>query len=220
MSLRAAAPLLLEGIAGWATSVIERLGYGGVALLIALESIFPPIPSEVILPLSGYLAAQGQFWLPAVILAATAGSVAGALVLYGLAAWLGEDRVRGILDRHGKLIHLSGKDLDQADGWFDRHGAKAVMLGRLAPIVRSLISVPAGLRRMPLPRFVLYTSIGSTVWNGALIGIGWILGDRWDQVNRYATFVELGFLVLVVAGIAWAVRRHRASRGGAPHGLA
>ncbi len=197
----------LAPLAEWVTNVVESLGYVGVACLIALENLFPPIPSELILPLAGFLTGQGRFSLPAVVAAATAGSVVGALLLYGLGAWLGEQRLRGLVGRFGGILTLREADIDRADAWFDRHGGTAVLIGRLVPVVRSLISIPAGLRRMPLGRFVLYTAVGSSLWNGLLIGLGWALGERWQQVNQYGRYLEYGVLVLLVAAIAWFLHR-------------
>ena len=208
-------PALLGGLAEWVTNVIESLGYAGVAALIALENVFPPIPSELILPLAGFLAGQGRFWFPAVVVAATIGSVAGALLLYGIGAWLGDARLRGLVNRFGQVLTLTGADLDRAEGWFDTHGAKAVLIGRLVPVVRSLVSVPAGLRRMPLWRFVAYTAAGAGVWNSVLIGLGWALGDRWQQVNQYGTYVEYAVLAALLGEVGWFVwKRRRTSASG------
>jgi membrane protein DedA with SNARE-associated domain len=216
--LNAPVPGLFGGIANWALDLMESLGYVGVAAITALESTVVPIPSEVVLPLAGFLAGQGRFSLPAVILAATVGSVVGALVMYALGAWLGERRLRALVDRYGRYVMVGGADVDRADDWFDRHGAAAVLIGRLIPVVRSAISIPAGLRRMSILTFVVYTTIGSAVWNGALIGLGWLLGDRWQQVQPYVSYVEYGViaLVLVVIGrFIWSRRqkRHVAASG-------
>ncbi len=201
------------GIAQWVTDVIARLGYIGVAALVALENLFPPIPSELILPLAGFLAGQGRFALPLVIVAATAGSTAGALVVYGLGAKLGERRVRRLAERYGAFLQLSDEDIDRAEGWFDRHGGRAVILGHLAPLIRSVISIPAGLRRMPLWRFVLYTALGSGLWNTVLVTLGYALGDRWQQVNQYTTYFEYAVIVLIVGGIGWFVLQRRRGEG-------
>lgn len=196
-------------VAKWATSVVQSLGYIGVAFLIALENLVPPIPSELILPLAGFLAGQGRFWLPGVVVAATAGSVGGALILYGLGAWLGEARLRRLLRRFGRFLRLQEGELDRAQQWFDRHGDKAVLLGRLVPVVRSLVSIPAGLNRMSLRRFVLYTALGSGLWNSALVGLGWALGDRWDQVCHYGQLFEYATLAALAVALAWFFWRHR-----------
>ena len=197
------------------TEIVERLGYVGVALLVALENVFPPIPSELILPLAGFLCAQGTFLLPVMVLAATMGSVGGGLVLYGVGARLGEARVRRAVRRYGQWLTLDEQDLDSADSWFDRHGGKAVFLGRLAPLIRSLVSIPAGFRRMPVSRFVLYTAAGSALWNSALIGAGWALGDRWHVVERYASILQYAVVAAIVVGLTWfVIRRRDRLRGG------
>ncbi len=192
-----------------AATIVETLGYGGVAILIALENVFPPIPSELILPLTGFLSGQGRMWLPGAIAAATLGSVAGALLLYGVGARLGEDWLRRVVDRYGHLLTVSDKDLDRVEGWFDRHGAWAVLFGRLLPVVRSLVSVPAGVRCMPLVQFVLYTAIGSGLWNTVLIGLGWVLGDRWEMVRQYAKYGQYALLAGLLFGGIWLFRRRQ-----------
>jgi membrane protein DedA with SNARE-associated domain len=204
----------MSAIGTWAQDVIDRLGYVGVAVLIALESLFPPIPSELILPLTGFLAGQGRMWLPAAVLAATIGSVTGALALYGLGAWWGEERLRQIVDRYGRYLLLSEKDLDRAIRWFNDHGGRAVLIGRLAPVVRSLVSIPAGIERMNLGMFVLYTAIGSAIWNSVLIGLGWWLGDRWEEVENYANYLQyvvIAAIVAVIARFVWKRKKLRES---------
>jgi len=194
------------------TTIVERTGYVGIALLIALEHVFPPIPSEAILPLAGFLSGQGRFWLPLTILSATVGSVVGAILLYGIAARLGEDRVRHLARRHGKWLRVTEDDLDRADGWFDRHGSTAALIGPLIPLVRSFVSIPAGFRDITALRFAIFTAFGSAVWNSALIGLGWVLGDRWHVVERYASYVTYAVVIILVAGvIRFALHRlHRA----------
>ena len=197
------------GLTQWLTDVIASLGYLGVAALVALENLFPPIPSELILPLAGFLAGQGQFALPLVIVAATLGSTGGAIIVYGIGAGLGEHRVRTLAARYGTFLQLSDEDIDRAEGWFDRHGGEAVLLGHLVPLVRSVISIPAGLRRMPLWKFALYTAAGSGLWNSVLVILGWALGDRWQQVNQYASYFEYGVIAAIIGGIGWFIWRRR-----------
>ena len=205
----------LSGIASWVTDVVEKLGYLGLFLMIALENVFPPIPSEVVLPLAGFLTGQGRMWFPGAVLAATAGSLAGALILYYVGYVFGEQRVRGLVRRYGKWAMLSEADIDKADDWFDRHDREAVLIGRVFPIVRSLISIPAGIRHMPLGKFLIYTAIGSAVWNTTLIGIGWILGDNWAEVEQYVGYLQyvviLGVLV-AIAGFIYLKVKQRNSR--------
>jgi len=185
----------------WVTSVIDALGYVGVAILVALESVFPPIPSEVVLPLAGFHAGRGNASLPGMIAAATVGSVVGALTLYGIAAWIGPERLRRFVERHGRWFRLTTADLAQAEGWFDRRAETAVLVGRCAPLIRSLISVPAGFRHMPLLRFTAYTALGSLVWNIALISAGAVLGDRWHEVGDVVGLLQAVVILAVGAGI-------------------
>jgi membrane protein DedA with SNARE-associated domain len=186
----------------WITRLMEALGSPGAGLAVALENLFPPVPSEVILPLAGFTAGQGRISLLAAIAWTTAGSVAGALVLYGLGAWLGLERVRRIADR---LPFVSVSDVDKADAWFDRHGNAAVFAGRMVPVVRSLISVPAGVSGMPIARFTLYTAAGSLVWNTALILAGYALGENWELVDRYLGPVSTAVLAALAIAIVWFV---------------
>lgn len=193
---------LIGGLAEWITRVVEGFGYTGLAFLIVLENVFPPIPSELVLPLAGYLVGTGRFGFPQVMLASTLGSVVGALLLYWIGALFGEDRLRAFVRRFGRVLLLREADVDRAEQWFDRHGGKAVLIARLFPVVRSLISIPAGLARMSLVPFVLYTVVGSALWNGALIGLGYAFGSQWERVEayvgllEYATLAVLGVLVL------------------------
>ena len=203
----------LSGLVGWVLSVIDALGAVGVGLLVALESAFPPIPSEVVLPLAGFLAGQGRMGFAAVLIWATAGSVAGALALYGLGAALGADRLRRLADR---IPLMDARDVDRAEDWFRRHGVWAVLLGRMVPGVRSLVSIPAGVERMPLWLFTLLTAVGSAVWNALFVGLGWVLGDRWQRVGEYSdllNYVVVGAVVLVLAVVvARRLRRRRQGR--------
>lgn len=184
----------LTGLAGFAADVIDALGAVGVGLLVALENLFPPIPSEIILGLGGFLAGQGQLSLPAVIVGSTAGSLAGALILYGLGATIGQRRLAAVIDR---VPFVSRDDLARANSWFDRHGDLAVLLGRFIPVVRSLISIPAGIRRMPLGRFCLYTTLGSAIWNTAFALLGYLLGDRWQNIGGYSNWINLAILIIL-----------------------
>ncbi|GLJ60738.1 hypothetical protein GCM10017576_08670 [Microbacterium barkeri] len=184
----------LNAIAEWAVSLMETLGGPGVGLAIALENLFPPLPSEIILPLAGFTASRGTFSLLEVLLWTTVGSVHGALVLYGLGALLGRERLRRIVAR---VPLMKVQDVDRAEAWFARHGSKAVLFGRMLPLVRSLISIPAGIERMPLMRFTLLTAAGSALWNTAFVLAGFGLGEHWHVVERYADVLQL----LVIVGI-------------------
>lgn len=192
----------LTGIAAWAVSVMESLGGLGAGLLIALENLFPPLPSEVILPLAGFTASQGNLGLVEVILWCTGGSVVGAWVLYGVGAILGRERTRAIMNW---LPLVKIEDVDRTEAWFDKHGKGTVFVGRMIPIFRSLISIPAGITRMPLPLFTLLTLAGSLIWNTVLILAGYWLGEGWHVVETYVgTFSQI-VLVAVVAALAWFV---------------
>jgi membrane protein DedA with SNARE-associated domain len=202
----------LGGLVGWVLSVVETLGAVGVGLLVALESVFPPIPSEVVLPLAGFLAGQGKLGFVAVLLWATAGSLVGALVLYWLGAALGADRLKRLADR---TPLMSARDVQRAESWMARHGVWAVLLGRMMPGVRSLVSIPAGVARMPLWLFTVLTVVGSAIWNALFIGLGYLLGDRWTEVGKYSdviNYVVIGGLAGIVVGL-FARRAARRRRG-------
>jgi membrane protein DedA with SNARE-associated domain len=192
-------------LTNWVTDVIDALGYVGVALLVALENLFPPIPSEIVLPFAGFVARDGDASLWGMIVAATVGSLAGALALYGIAHAIGPERLEAFVVRHGKWLRLSVRDLERAERWFDRRAVVAVMVGRCIPLIRSLVSIPAGFRRMPLPRFVLYSVLGSLVWNTALIGAGYLLREQWEDVEPIMAWLQYVVIAAIVAGVAWFV---------------
>ena len=193
----------------WAQEVLIAHGVGMLVLLILLENVFPPIPSEIILPLAGFLVFEGEMTFVEAIVAATTGSVAGAAVLYAL----GRHGGRPLLLRYGRVLRLDDRRLDRADDWFDRHGPKIVFLGRMLPGVRSIVSVPAGLSEMRVPVFVALTALGSALWNGALIGAGWALGSRWEEVGEVIGPLTLPVIVTVtVLSVGYAVLRVRQTR--------
>ena len=196
---------MLSGLSNWVVDVIDRLGYVGVALLVALENLFPPIPSEIVLPFAGFVARDGNATLPGMILAATIGSLAGALVLYGLAAWIGPDRLQTFVVRYGRWLRLTNADVDRAERWFDRRAIVAVLLGRCVPLIRSLVSIPAGFRRMHLGTFVLYTTIGSLIWNTALVGAGYLLRRQWEDVEPVLGVVQYVVIAAILLAILWLV---------------
>lgn len=192
---------------------MERLGAPGAGLLIALENVFPPLPSEVILPLAGFTASQGGFSLWAALFWTTAGSVLGALVLYAIGAALGMQRTIAIAERI-PLIQTS--DIDKTVAWFHKHGTKAIFFGRMLPVFRSLISIPAGIERMSLPIFVGLTLAGSFIWNSVFVVAGYQLGENWHRVERYAElFQYLVIGIVAIAVIAFIVRRVRSQRASA-----
>ncbi|MFJ9639384.1 DedA family protein [Streptomyces sp. NPDC101178] len=200
LALSVAAEEPQGGIAGWATGLVETLGGPGAGLAIALENLFPPLPSEVILPLTGFAAAQGVLSLASALFWTTLGSVVGAVALYGLGAVFGRERMHALW---AKLPLVKASDLERTEEWFARHGTKAVLLGRMVPVFRSLISVPAGVERMPLPKFVALTTAGSLVWNTVLVLAGYWLGDSWDVVGTYVGLMSKVVLGLVVLAAAW-----------------
>jgi membrane protein DedA with SNARE-associated domain len=198
------------GLTGWVASVIEATGEVGVGLLVALENLIPPIPSEIVLALAGYLAYQGGVNLVLVTIAATAGSVVGALLLYWLGRGLGEERLKRWLDR---IPLVDAGDLEKADRWFERHAKSAVLFGRMAPVVRSLVSVPAGANHMPLGLFTLFTAIGSGLWNCLFVGAGYALGSRWQEVQRYSHWFDYAIGVLFAYAIgSWIFKKVRKRR--------
>ncbi|MFC4017202.1 DedA family protein [Micromonospora sp. GCM10011542] len=198
---------------GFVSDLVERLGGPGAGLAVALENLFPPIPSEVILPLAGFVAAQGRISVVSAIVWTTLGSVLGALALYLIGASLGRDRMRAIVARL-PLVKLS--DVDRTEAWFLRHGVKAVFFGRMIPIFRSLISIPAGVERMPVTTFLLYTTLGSLIWNTTFVLAGYLLGDNWHLVEGYVGTLQNVVIVVCVAAVAWFVgsRLLRARRAG------
>jgi membrane protein DedA with SNARE-associated domain len=200
------------GLTGWVASVIESLGEVGVGLLVALENVVPPIPSEIVLSMAGYLASEGKTNVVLVWIAATAGSVIGALLLYWLGYALGEDRIKRWLD---KIPLVEAADLDKADRWFERHAKGSVLFGRCAPVVRSLVSIPAGANHMPLGLFTLLTAIGSGVWNVLFVGGGYLLGSRWQNLETYSNWLNYAVYAVIVGSVVWwvakKVRKRRAA---------
>ncbi|MFJ8705691.1 DedA family protein [Streptomyces anulatus] len=192
-----AAPEPQGGIAGWAAGLVEAFGGPGAGVAIALENVFPPLPSEVILPLTGFAASQGVLSIASALFWTTLGSVVGAVVLYGIGAVFGRERMHAWW---AKLPLVKASDLVRTEEWFARHGTKAILLGRMVPVFRSLISVPAGVERMPLPVFVTLTTAGSLVWNIVLVMAGYWLGDQWDVVGAYVGVVSK--IVLALAAVA------------------
>ncbi|MCW2715823.1 MAG: rane protein [Frankiales bacterium] len=208
------------GVGGWVVDVIDRIGPVGVGLLIALETVVPPLPSELVLAFSGFSVAQGTLNGPLAWLAATVGSLAGAYLLYGVGALVGVERLHQLAARPWFVL-LSRRDLDLGERFFDRHGAKVVLLGRCLPLARSAVSIPAGLARMPLWRFTWLTAVGSSIWNAALLYAGFRLGEQWASVEQYVApagaavgaLAAAGVLVLVVRKRRQAVSSSSAGRG-------
>jgi membrane protein DedA with SNARE-associated domain len=199
----------------WITGLMNTLGYAGIALLMFLENIFPPIPSEIVMPLAGFTSVQGGMSLVGVILAGAFGSLAGALSWYYAGRIYGHKRMREFADRYGRWITISPEDIDRATDWFNRHGRSAVLIGRLVPGVRTLISVPAGISGMGLFPFLLYSTIGTVVWTALLAICGYILRDQWSSVESYLSPVSTVLIAVLVLLFAfrfvrqWRGRRHQ-----------
>lgn len=190
----------------WITSVMDRFGVVGVGLLTALETILPPIPSEVILPLAGFQAHAGRLNPFAVWAAATVGALAGALALYALGARLGYHRLHQLAHRRWFIL-ASASDVERGRELFDRHGSWTVAAARCVPVLRSLVSLPAGMVRMPVLKFSLLTALGAGVWNAVFIAAGWHLSERWDVVQRYGSPVTIAVIALLALALGWTIRR-------------
>ncbi len=181
-------------------NIMEQVGYLGVFLLIAIENIFPPIPSEVILVFGGFMTTYTTLNIPIMILAATLGSLVGAIVLYYIGKIFNKERLKKIISgKIGKVLRLKASDIEKADKWFDTKGNKTVFFCRFIPIVRSLISIPAGMSEMPMQKFLLYTITGSLIWNTVLIVVGSIVGDKWETIVGYLdNFSNVILIILVI----------------------
>ncbi len=194
---------LLANLAQWAVDVVYSFGYVGVAALIGLINLhLLPVPTQLVLALAGFLVGQGQFSLAAVLASSTAGAVAASLILYALGAWIGEDSLRQIIKRFERFKLVFVADLERASEVFEHHGGKAILIGHLFPGIGALISIPAGIKRMPIfGRFITYTMLGSVLWNGGFIFLGLILGSNWPVVKEYASIVEHVALAAIVGGV-------------------
>lgn len=199
---------MIENLTNWA----EQGGYPAIAFLMFLENVFPPIPSEVIMPVAGFAASRGELSLPLAVLAGATGSLAGAWLWYGIGHWLGSERLRSWSGRHGRWLTLSPRAVDRADAWFDRHGGMAVLFGRMIPAVRTLISVPAGIAGMPTVPFLAYSTIGTLLWTGTLAGLGYVLGGRYEAIGEWSDPVSKAVVVALVLGYLWRVATFKPER--------
>ncbi len=221
---------MLGDLANWVQDVINQFGYFGVALLVVIENVFPPIPSEIVLPFAGFVAqqsasaanaavgvAQSDTSVIGMMIAATVGSVVGALILYFVSAAIGPERLRAFVERFGKWFGVKSADLVRAEAWFDRRSTAAVLVGRCVPLIRSIVSIPAGFRRMKLTSFILLTAVGSAVWNIALIGAGAVLGDQWERVGEYVgvfQWLVIGAILVLLARFVVSRVKSRRSKNG------
>lgn len=185
----------------WITDFMEQFGYFGIFLMLALENVFPPIPSEVILPFGGFMTTTTEMTIPGVLLASTAGSLLGAVILYWIGRLLDVGRLERIVDRWGGLLRISGKDIRKADAWFDKYGYWTVLFCRMVPLVRSLISIPAGMSGMKFGVFMLFTTIGTLGWNLLLVLLGSALGESWEEIAVYIGAYSSVVYAIIAAGL-------------------
>lgn len=198
----------------WITGIMEEFGYIGVFLLIMIENVFPPIPSEIILTFGGFMTTQSDMTKMGVIIASTLGSVIGAVILYGIGLLLDVERLEKIIDRWGHILRLKKADLHRADAWFDRYGVWTVFFCRLVPLIRSLISIPAGMSNMKFPLFLLFTTLGTLIWNTVLVSLGASVGDNWASIVDYMDIYSNVVYVVLGIGIVglilyWIVRKNK-----------
>ncbi|AOZ92394.1 DedA family protein [Paenibacillus crassostreae] len=199
----------------WITSFMEQFGYWGIFLLIALENIFPPIPSEVILTFGGFMTTYTNLTATGVIVMATLGSVIGAIILYGLGYLINVDRLELIIDRWGRYLRVKKEDIRKADAWFERYGYWTVFFCRMIPLIRSLISIPAGMAKMKFGLFLLYTLFGTLIWNIILVSVGAAVGDNWENIVEFMdVYSNIAYaiiaLVIVAALFFWIRSRKKA----------
>lgn len=196
-------------MSGWIIGFIEQYGYLGVAALMMLENVFPPIPSELIMPFAGYVGARGTLSPWGVLLAGVAGSIAGTLPWYWLGRRVGRERVLRLVERYGRWLTVSTDDLLRAEHWFQRWGVHSVLLGRLVPAVRSVISLPAGIEALPLTSFLVWSTLGTTAWTTLLLGLGFVLEDNYEQVARFVDPISTTVVVGCVGVYVWRLVRGR-----------
>ncbi|WOI55494.1 DedA family protein [Palleronia sp. LCG004] len=193
----------------WITGFIDSVGALGIGFLMLLENVFPPIPSELIMPLAGFNAAVGQQSLAGVISAGSAGSLLGALLWYWIGRKIGMDRLKRLANRHGRWLTITPDELERSNAWFQRHGGMAVLIGRLIPTVRTFISVPAGVARMPIAKFLAYTTVGTVAWTTLLTLAGYWLQSQYTKVAGWMNPVSTGVVILLVAYYFWRVATYR-----------
>lgn len=193
----------------WIIEIMEQFGYWGIMLLIAIENVFPPIPSEIILTFGGFMTTEPKtnmnVWI--VCLFATFGSVAGAIILYGLGRILSKERLMWIIQKWGKILQLKPKDLDKAEEWFNKKGSLTVFFCRFIPIIRSLISIPAGMSKMKMGKFLFFTTVGTAIWNIVLVNIGAFMGNEWERIvsvmKKYQSVTVVVLCILGVTVLVW-----------------
>ena len=208
---------LLDRFVEWGQRLVEALGYIGLSIIMFLENVFPPVPSEPFLLGAGFSSGRGELSMIGAIVAATLGALVGATLYYYIGVLLPEHRIRALLRRYGKYALLDEDDLDRSISWFRNHGQAVIFFGRCLPLIRTLISIPAGLTRMPLPKFLLFTALGTGVWSTLLIVVGRVLGDNWEAALAFFDRYELAFYaVAALAVVAFVVVRLRGRGRGGP----
>ena len=197
-----------QWLAEWIPNIMNQLGYWGIGLLMFLENLFPPIPSELIMPLAGFTVFKGQMDFVLVIIAGVVGTILGAFPWYYIGKFISEERLEHLADKYGKWISVTSKDIKKANNWFNEHGGKAVFFCRLVPGVRTLISLPAGINDMPLIPFTIYSTLGTTIWVTFLTFLGYKLGDHYELVDQYLGPVsKIVLAIIVISFILWVVRK-------------
>jgi len=200
----------------WITGFMEQFGYFGVFLLICLENVFPPIPSEVILTFGGFMTTTANLTVLGVIFAATIGSVIGAIILYALGRWLDVEKIEKIVDRWGHFLRVKKEDVKKADHWFQRYGYWTVFFCRMVPLIRSLISIPAGMAHMNFPLFLFFTTAGTIIWNSILVALGAKLGESWEKIveymDIYSNIVYLLIAVVLIVVLIYFIRRSKTQK--------
>lgn len=187
----------------WITNMMEQFGYWGILLLIALENVFPPIPSEVILTFGGFMTTYTNLTVVGVIAVATIGSIIGALILYGVGYLVNVDRLEQWVGKYGKYLRLKKEDIRRADAWFDRYGYWTVLFCRMIPLIRSLISIPAGMSKMKFGLFMLFTTIGTLIWNTILVSVGAAVGGNWEKIVEFMdVYSHIAYALIAIIGIA------------------
>lgn len=196
---------ITEFLVVWATTIIDRTGVGGIFILMALESMIAPVPSEAVMPFAGFLWFDGRLTFWAILLASTLGSLVGSLISY----YLGAHYSAIVIKRWGKYLLLNEHHLDQTKQFFAKYGEKTVFISRFIPVVRHLISIPAGVGNMNLTKFIIYTGLGATAWNMFLAWVGYRLNSRWQDIGKYTKVLDILVVIAIVAGIVYFIFRKR-----------
>lgn len=200
--------MIVEVLLGMVLWLINSIGYAGIFLLMAAESTFLPVPSELVMPFAGYQVAAGQLELIAVIVAATVGTIAGALISYYIGKYIG----RALVERYGKYFFLSAHEMDKAHKWFEKHGEKTIFICRFIPAVRHVISLPAGAAEMNLKKFIAYTALGGLIWNSFLVWVGMLLQKNWNEVVKYTSQLDVVIVIIVIVFIVWFIWQHKKNK--------